>query len=676
MWISKIELRKFKSYDNQVFNFPAPSKDGRHIILIGGMNGYGKTTLLQAIYLGLYGNEAIESLSRAGLMDETNYKEFLDKALHRDSGWKRMSILIQFHTHIGQTFQIKRTWYFSEQRKYLPEQEKEQLFQIDNHGNLGPLDSQIIHEILVQEFVPARLASFFFFDGERINQLAHQNRQEQIRQGMDDLLGVFLLRKLQQTLNNYQNNRLQNIDQDAQRKLVKREQELNQEQGQLDSLQKERDKLARELDSLNAKKKAIENQMSSLGVGLEFTSIADLFKKQTLAEQEREKVYHDLDKLLGTKFPFQLVKQELIDAYRQQLKAETEKLAKETGKLALIENQNKFMTRFADIQTPEIRPELTESQQKALTIRLENIWQSLLDDLSDSTFEILHHYLREEERPKVLQRLQEIESTHYDLIASVKQKKSLDNEIDRLKKQQAKITGIAQDGTLEKLTQERNQWEPEIGNKNRDLGRIDREINTLTTKVNQLKSTYENECKKLLIAHPLLSKANYAQKIAQLIEDLIPRLYPLKTRNLKEAISKNYQKLSHKQNIADVDIDKEGNMILLDTEGRMIEVDRSAGEDQIFVTALLAGLAEISGLNAPLIVDTPLGRLDSEHRESILNFWVSDQKRQVILLSQDTEIGVDYYNKFNANIAKTYLLEFHELGKGIGKTIVHEDRYF
>ena len=76
MWISKIELRKFKSYDNQVFKFPAPSEDGRHIILIGGMNGYGKTTLLQAIYLGLYGNEAIDSLIRAGLMDETNYKEF------------------------------------------------------------------------------------------------------------------------------------------------------------------------------------------------------------------------------------------------------------------------------------------------------------------------------------------------------------------------------------------------------------------------------------------------------------------------------------------------------------------------------------------------------------------------------------------------------------------------
>ncbi|MDM8560919.1 DNA sulfur modification protein DndD [Candidatus Parabeggiatoa sp. HSG14] len=675
MWISKIELRKFKSYSNYVFNFPAPSEDGRHIILIGGMNGYGKTTLLQAIYLGLYGNEAIESLIRAGLMDDTNYKSFLDKALHRDSALKRISILIQFHTHIGQTFEIKRTWYFSEQRKYLPEQEKVQFFRISNQENKELLSSQIINEILDQEFVPARLASFFFFDGERINKLTHQNRQDQIRQGMDDLLGIFLLRKLQQTLISYQNNRLQNVDQDAQQKLIKKEKQLNQERGRLDILQKERDKLVRELEYLNAQKKEIENKISSLGISLEFTSIADMFKKQILAEQECEKNHNKLVDLLGSKFPLQLVKQELIDAYRQQIKGEREKLSKEMGKFTLKNTQEKFMTRFVETQTPEICPALTEQQQEILTIRLENIWQKLLYDLSDSEAEIMHRYLREEERYKVLQQLQEVESTYYDLVMLVKKKESLDNEVDILKKQQAKIT-VTQDDLLKKLQTERNQWEKEIGKKNQYFGRIDREVTTLTNRVNQLKSTYENEYKKLLKAQPLLSKATYSQKIAQLIERLIPSLYPSKKRGLKEAISKNYQKLSHKQNIANVDIDNEGNIILLDTDGKMIEVDRSAGEDQIFATALLAGLAEISDLNAPLIVDTPLGKLDSEHRESILNFWVSDQKRQVILLSQDTEIGVDYYNKFKANIAKTYLLEFKELGKGVGKTNVHEDRYF
>ena len=47
-WISRIELKNFKSYRNQVFEFPKPS-GGKNLVLIGGINGYGKTTLLEAI---------------------------------------------------------------------------------------------------------------------------------------------------------------------------------------------------------------------------------------------------------------------------------------------------------------------------------------------------------------------------------------------------------------------------------------------------------------------------------------------------------------------------------------------------------------------------------------------------------------------------------------------------
>lgn len=68
MWIAKIELFNFKIYQHQTFEFPQP-KAGRNIVLIGGMNGYGKTSVLEALYLGLYGKEAVEHLGRAGLKD-------------------------------------------------------------------------------------------------------------------------------------------------------------------------------------------------------------------------------------------------------------------------------------------------------------------------------------------------------------------------------------------------------------------------------------------------------------------------------------------------------------------------------------------------------------------------------------------------------------------------------
>lgn len=79
MWISKLELTCFKSYQHQVFDFPEPDA-GRNIVLIGGMNGFGKTSILEALYLCLYGKEAIIHLARAGLKtdDKKGYPTFLE----------------------------------------------------------------------------------------------------------------------------------------------------------------------------------------------------------------------------------------------------------------------------------------------------------------------------------------------------------------------------------------------------------------------------------------------------------------------------------------------------------------------------------------------------------------------------------------------------------------------
>lgn len=114
----------------------------------------------------------------------------------------------------------------------------------------------------------------------------------------------------------------------------------------------------------------------------------------------------------------------------------------------------------------------------------------------------------------------------------------------------------------------------------------------------------------------------------------------------------------------------------LSDEQIAVTFDRSAGENQIFATALIAGLAEVSKVPAPLVVDTPLGRLDSKHRENIFRFWTSDPSRQVILLSQDEEINSEFYRRIKKNVAVTYLLEHSDVGDGIGRTVARMGKYF
>ena len=77
-----------------------------------------------------------------------------------------------------------------------------------------------------------------------------------------------------------------------------------------------------------------------------------------------------------------------------------------------------------------------------------------------------------------------------------------------------------------------------------------------------------------------------------------------------------------------------------------------------------------------MVVDTPLGRLDSKHRENILKFWTGDKSRQVILLSQDEEIDYHFFKSIQDSVGKTYLLEHVDVGDGIGRTTAQEDKYF
>lgn len=214
MWISKLELTNFKSYAFQSFNFPQPGENG-NLTLIGGMNGFGKTTLLEALYLCLYGADAMPHLGRAGLKpteERKGYPTFLERALNGQAlslGRDSMSVKVQALSDPSEGFELTRRWFFTKRGDWNGEEEI--LLQEISGGISRPIDSIHLPELLDQRFVPAHLAPFFFFDGEEVKTLANRNRIEQIKTGMEGLLGVVLLRGVQKRLEQYQaNNRYRN----------------------------------------------------------------------------------------------------------------------------------------------------------------------------------------------------------------------------------------------------------------------------------------------------------------------------------------------------------------------------------------------------------------------------------------------------------------------------------
>ncbi|MFO1003455.1 MAG: hypothetical protein U0936_24245 [Planctomycetaceae bacterium] len=124
-----------------------------------------------------------------------------------------------------------------------------------------------------------------------------------------------------------------------------------------------------------------------------------------------------------------------------------------------------------------------------------------------------------------------------------------------------------------------------------------------------------------------------------------------------------FQFLLRKQAFVDhVEIDPETfGITLFDTLGATVPKDRlSEGEKQIFAISVLWGLAKASPRPLPAIIDTPMARLDSEHRTHLVERYFPNASHQVIILSTDAEVDETYYPKLEPFISHEYHLQYNE----------------
>jgi len=137
-------------------------------------------------------------------------------------------------------------------------------------------------------------------------------------------------------------------------------------------------------------------------------------------------------------------------------------------------------------------------------------------------------------------------------------------------------------------------------------------------------------------------------------------------RNLnrvQDLILECYQLLLRKKTlVSSVRIDPSRYRIhLFNGEDQEIPSNRlSAGERQLLAVATLWGLARASGRPLPMVIDTPLGRLDGSHRDHLVTRYFPDASHQVLLLSTDEEIVGGYFDRLRPAIGRMYRLDYDD----------------
>jgi DNA sulfur modification protein DndD len=156
-------------------------------------------------------------------------------------------------------------------------------------------------------------------------------------------------------------------------------------------------------------------------------------------------------------------------------------------------------------------------------------------------------------------------------------------------------------------------------------------------------------------------RAELATRAAQALADYERRLLEHKLSQLRGEFVRRFNHLARKGDlIADVSIDPSTfAATLIDRDGREIpKASLSAGEKQVYAIAMLWALAGTSGRPLPMIIDTPLARLDSEHRANLVERYFPAASHQVILLSTDTEVDDRLMEDLRSSVSHAYRLDY------------------
>ncbi len=467
MWISKIELTNFKSYSHAEFYFPEPI-NGANIVLIGGMNGYGKTSILEALYLCLYGKDAIIHLARAGLKmdDSRGYPTFLEKAFNGEAkrdGQLSMSVRLTFNKSRAKAFEIYRRWYFRNNSGIWTNEEEALVYEVTRNVREMPrrdgANGFQLAELLDDNFVPAHIAPFFFFDGEEVKKLADQQRIEQVKVGLEGLLGVVLLRQLAERLRTFENGKRSNVSNVDESNISRLLESLTADEGRLTSVRAEWSAQVERLNVLKAERESLFQRITSAGGGRgDIATVKDLAEERQGLRSQMGDTQKQLERILADKLPFHLMPKQLLTDFKAQLKGEIALAEWQAECRTLQPKRDKFEHSFLGHSGPSFNPELTSEQLNVVKSRIETAWASLFHPAPTNCAEnVIHGYFHDGLREKALTFLGTIQVGQQEVHDLLARQKALEEQVGELNRKIARVEGIDRDGTLNELTANLNR---------------------------------------------------------------------------------------------------------------------------------------------------------------------------------------------------------------------------
>lgn len=668
MTIKEIELYNFRIYkaENKI---DLSAKGKKNITIISGRNGFGKTTFLMSLVWCMYGRnmQEVDDLYKKEIEDQGGYSKYISNSLNRLAKAEE-----DYNFHVGIKFVdvnipevpckeiiVRRSY------NALTSTSEEIEILID--GYPSELAKEVGHEIFIREFImPIEIAKFFFFDAEKIVNLAEVTTNEQrkrLSRAYSEVLGIKKYEDIKGNLESLQLKIRQESASAAERgQLEKLKAEVISYEGQIKENEEKIAELREHRTEVNKEVRDIQEKLIREGSLITIEELQKIREQEDLLTKQQQALQNELKDSYDI-IPFAIAGDRFLDVSKQ-LDNESNYKAAQFKEENVKGVTSKILTDLDDEPKPkdllithEIRRFYSDAFEKLIRKHFFSDTPQLPDD-----FKVLHDF-SDTEKNELLALLNNIKLSFRESFKRINSEYNhARNELNSIRRKIKDAEANQENPIIAELRRRKEELNTEIIRIDDTIDSLNREIGEFTNEKTQRGKRIEELSRKLNVSEKNKEKdAVLTRNIANL-KDFISKFKARKKASLEEQILKGLETLMHKKGfIKKVEVEIIGDdidIVLKNSRGEEIKKESlSKGEQQMYATALLRGLVEESDIQFPVFIDSPMQKFDEQHAENIVKYFYPNISDQVVIFPLiNKELTEREFNLLSKHISKTILI--------------------
>lgn len=643
MDLLSIEISNYRQYDGTQ-KIDLATRGEKNLNIIEGQNGAGKSNILNAITLCFYGRELhqearSEEMEQLPMVAEKNLKSLATG--ESTSGYVKIELGDSHPEYIFEreftTYKVGKSYNDDIGDLQLQRRSGNQYTIVENPNRT------------LTQILPSRVKDYFLFDGEALTEFFDTGYKRRVEDAIVDVSHIGLL-----------NNSIEHLE------TVK-------------------DEIRKKASNFEGKPKEIQEEIDDIEQTLADKRTTKSEKEQTIQEYEQqiEKIKEKLRGAANDRARELVEKRERLEAEIEELKGERKEKRQEA-----IELLNKAGPAVFTIDALEYtRNTLSELEQKGkLPPKIQDYFiQELIDEgecicgREITEEDDAHTHLEEmlenvsdvstdnlEGKAEIPRIIRDGNEWARELRQARKRIRELSSRIDakdtEFVETKAELEGfdVPDEVDVSELSQQQDDLEDRKSELIGEVGRLEGDIESKEKLKEKKENEFRKEAEKQGRHNDILSQVDFADENLVEMKSIRENILNSIRKNTEENLNQYFNELIWKDEKYDITLAEDYGIDISGPESSGNRIGSlSAGESQVLALSFMAALSDISGFRAPIVIDTPLGRIAGENRKRIsqnLPSYLEDT--QITFLMTDTEYDDDVRNRMKHRVSNEYLLKF------------------